>query len=248
MRFTVLLTCLLLASGAPVAFAGDKNASPKAASWYMKTVAVVQDGEEVFFDDRSGVFGRIPGADVGPDRHDVRAFSSVAGSPAAIVFAKSAADWGADAGEYLSDYRPPGNDKQVWTFTVTSSRTNADVTLYWESFFVISPASNGGWNTVEDNDNHTVAKLSLLDLATGERIPASNKKGLMKSHTFNMNGATKRYFRWVQGRVSKEDMSLAGVSSLDIAPAAATARAISNSRSISGAASKLGTPPEIDQR
>lgn len=245
-----LLAALIAAAvTAPgVALAGKPNAEPGAEAWYLKTVVTIEDGEDVFFDDRSGVFGRLPGAQEGRDPHDAPVWASVASSPAAVVFLRDEADWGEDAGEYLSDYRPAGDDKQTWTFTVVSSRPDAVATLTWDTFFVITEA-NGSWLTTPDNDNPTVAELSLIDLETGDKIPAASRSGQMKSYSFNMNGASERHFRWVQGKVSKDDRSLAS---------AATLQSLNTSRAAdvqagavaAPAAAKRGlaeSPPAIDR-
>lgn len=229
---------------------GPGGGSPGAEAWYMQTVVVVEDGESIVFDDRSGVFGRIPGASELRDSHDVPAFASVANSGGAVVFVKSEAAWGEDAGQYLSDYKPAGSDKQTWTFTVASNRPSAEVTLFWESFQVITQDSNGGWLTHEDNDNPTVAQLSLIDLATGERVPASNKKGKMKTYSFNMAGDSERHFRWVQGKVGRDDRMLGDLPGISERGVSGSSGMTSAADSASAAKSKdapglADTPPAI---
>lgn len=193
---------------------GKPGAGAMSKDWFLQTLVLVEEyGEMKALDDRSGVIGRLEGALDGKDIHDIKAFAAVNGSPGAVVITHGA-EWGEEAGQYLSDYRAPGADRQVWTLAVTSNLPNATVTLYWEGLNEIEPNPEGGFDWVLNNRSSTLKSLSLVDLETGEITSALGKKGVLNSYSFQMNGAGERLFRWVQGEVLPEDLALSSATSL----------------------------------
>ncbi len=192
---------------------GVSKGNGKAKNWFLQTLVLVEDGENMITDDRSGVIGRLEGAVTGRDLHDVPVFERVNGSPGAIVLTHGDA-WGEDAGQYLTDYRDAGANKQVWNLAVTSNRIGAKVTLYWDGVHQITPRAGGGYDWSLDNGNPVIKSLNLVDLSTGEVIPAATKKGRPNSYSFIMDGSGERLFRWVQGSVSNDDLAISGATSL----------------------------------
>lgn len=233
--------CVALAAGSAEAKGPKDNGIEK--DWYLQTIVLVEDGSDVFVDDRSGVIGRLEGAAEGKDVHDVRAYENVSGSPGAIVFTRGD-EWGEAAGQYLSDYRPSGASKQVWTFVVSSTRPDATVTLAWEGLYEIEPAPDGGYETRLNNGSKVLRRLSLVDLETGEIIPAADKKGMVGTYTFAMNGATERHFRWVQGDVDFEDLQPNGVVRADSFAAPAVTTRASEAQAVPGR--QFLPPPAAD--
>ena len=185
----------------------DVAAAPKAQEWYVKMVAIVENAVEadleVFYDDRSGVFGRIEGSQEDFDRHDLPAFVNLSGAKIAIVFDVQGSE---EHTQFVSDYREKGKKRETWTFRVYSNRPDGTVTLAWEGAYLIL-TKNDQYITELDPDNKVLKKLSLVDLETGEVIPALSN-GRMNSVTFDMNGAKYRNFRWVQNKVKKRDRIL----------------------------------------
>jgi hypothetical protein len=193
---------------------GKPGTGGKAMDWFLQTRVLVEvDGEMKALDDRSGVIGRLEGALDGKDDHDIKAFANVNGSPGAVVLTQGD-EWGGDAGQYLSDYRASGADRQVWTLAVTSNLPNATVTLYWEGLSEITPKSDGGFDWVLNNGNSALKTLRLVDLETGVVTEAVGKRNAINSYTFDMSGAGERLFRWVQGDVLPEDLALSSATSL----------------------------------
>jgi hypothetical protein len=189
----------------------------KAKEWYLQTVVTVEDGLDTFVDDRSGVIGRIGGASDGRDVHDIPLFGNITGTAAAVVHLKGEA-WGADAGQYFSDYRPPGASKQTWTITVLSNRPGSFVTLSWDGFYRISARpGGGGYDTQLDNGDPVARTLSLVDLTTKEVVEAV-RHGQPATYSFVMDESGERQFRWVQGDVDLADLDTgASVSVQDFA-------------------------------
>ncbi len=202
----VLLICVLAA----MPF-GNAEAA-RAKSWYVKNMVVVRsDNTTIAYDDRSGVFGRMKGAAEGYDKHDHKAYQSVAGSRAAIVFNQDEEAFGDEAGQYISDYRPDGNKRQVWTFTVTTTVPNAAVEIYWDGLYRITTHSDGSFSTELDNADRTAGNLRLIDLAKGRVVARLvRSKWRVQSYKFTMEpGETERHFRWVLGRPYRKDKVLA---------------------------------------
>jgi len=206
------LAAAMSAAAAPRS-GGGSTTKGSAKDWFLQTLLLVEDGANLYTDDRSGVIGRLEGALEGKDQHDIPAFANVNGSPGAVVLTHGA-EWGVAAGQYLSDYRPSGSDRRVWTLAVTSNRPNASITLYWDGLNEITPKPEGGFTWQLNNASSALKTLRLVDLETGAVIPALGKKGVLNSYTFEMNGAGERLFRWVQGDVLPGDLVLSSASSL----------------------------------
>ncbi len=199
-RLSVALAApLLLATGLPVAAA---QWTKRVDTWYLQTIATNSSGA---VDNRSGVIGHIHDAAAGFDKHDVPAFSSVIGAPVAVIFHQGES-WGEHAGEYLSDYRAPGKDKQVWDFTVTTSDPNDTVTLSWDGLHLIT-RRGARFDTQLDARNKGLRRLRLVDLSLGEvATRAANADGSLATYTFQMGGVTERHFRWISGKPTDEEL------------------------------------------
>ena len=232
-----------LATIVTVAFCSSLLAAPahaaKTKQWYMKMIVQAEQGSKLVMDDRSGVFGRLPGAKNFADKHDVPALLNVDRTPAAVVFMKEGSQWDVE-GPYLSDYRPAGANRKVWDFTVYSDMPNADVTLAWEGLYQIS-GKDGDFKSVLKPKDKILNKLSLIDLETGDIYPAISK-GKLQSVSFNMNGASYRNFRWVQNDISEDDLVL-NPAPASIAPASVEATGAAQRVLVSDSASILPAPP-----
>jgi hypothetical protein len=242
--FALALLSSVAVMAAPAPGKGHDNDKAKVKDWFLQTLLVVDNGSELVGDTRSGVIGRLDSADEGPDLHDIPVFANVNGSRGAVVITHGA-QWGDKAGQYLSDYRSSGADKQVWDLAVTSCLDNASVTLYWEGLYQITPRADGGYDWQLNNASSTLKSLRLVDLETGEVIPAIGKKGELNSYTFDMNGAGERLFRWVQGNVGKAELGVGSATSLRAFGPLETesqARALS----VSPAQGGLPPPPSLD--
>lgn len=212
-RSGLLLLALLLAVGAQAAPRNPGGKDSTSSDWFLQTLLLAENDSVMVRDDRSGVIGRLQDALPGKDQHDLPTFVSVNGSKGAVVLTQGA-EWGDDAGQYLSDYRPSGTDRQVWNLAVTSNLPNATITLYWDGLNEISADAQGVYNWRLNNSSSVLKTLRLVDLETGVVTPALGKKGVINSYTFEMNGAGERLFRWVQGEVLPEDLVLSSATSL----------------------------------
>ena len=212
-KVSVLLCALLLAvAGAALAKGPKPPRAEPATEWYVKTtVSLVAPGDgRVYQDTRSGVFGQLAGSELAHDRHDIPAWASTSGSPAALVFVQGA-DWGEQAGEYLSDYHPPGAGEDFWTFTVRSSLGSPTVTLSWDGLFTLQPTPLGTYTQTFEPAHLLFKKLQLVDLEDGTVIKPSSpgyQKKYGNRYTFDMSGQANRQFRWVLGELRPEHFTL----------------------------------------
>ncbi len=193
--------CFLSATVAVVLSLFPLSVLALAPQWYMKMTAVVEDGETFFYDDRSGVFGRLSGAGNGEDKHDIPAFSDLTGLPVAIVFDKDSRWWSKQ--QYLSSYTNQGKGRKTWDFTIHSRYPNGQITLVWDGLNVVTGA-DGDFRTSFNQNDEVLERLTLIDRETGQQIAAKSGNSL-NSYEFNMNGQTERKFRWVQNRVRRSD-------------------------------------------
>ncbi len=203
-RFSQKALVLLLSLFGSASLQAQEQLDSKARvdSWYLQTVVTTEAGA---IDERSGVIGRISGGRTGKDVHDIPAFASVNGAPVAVISLRGA-EWGDDAGEYLSDYRAPGQSAASWDLVVTSSDPQAEVTLSWDGLYAISGSQSRGFETRLSNNSKTLRSLRLIDLQRGKVVRRGSKKdGSIKSYTFNMGGENERHFRWVQGKPTDDD-------------------------------------------
>jgi len=112
-------------------------------------------------------------------------------------------DWGDHAGDYASDYHPPGwKEADEWVFQVRTDSPWRDVRLAWESVRMLASVvlhDNGRrqWTTHPDKSGESLmAKMWLEDLDTGEMIKVA-EDGVPQDYWFNMDGQTVRTFRWI---------------------------------------------------
>ncbi|KAA9133049.1 hypothetical protein F3N42_01425 [Marinihelvus fidelis] len=245
--FAAVLFLAMFVATAP-ALAAKFKFEPKAKSWYLQTIAVTDDGH---FDDRSGVIGRIPGGQDGKDLHDIPAFASVNGAPVAIIMVRGE-EWGDHAGEYLSDYRAPGQGRASWDFVVTSNNPDAEITLGWEGLYTISQNAKGGFETTLSNRNKVLNDLYLVDVDNGTVVGQGiMDDGHIVPYTFAMNGASERHFRWVAGKPRKKDLAYDQVVTLEsVSPRQANERLTAREQSPATGNSKskaagFGAPPSL---
>ena len=106
---------------------------------------------------------------------------------------------GVDAGSYKSSFHISSTDADMWTFTIKSSDTNADMILSWRGLYVL--------NHYVDNEDRTryheyrtlsnplLKYMTLVDVSTNTEIDVL-ESGTVNAYTFNMDGATERVFQW----------------------------------------------------
>ncbi|TGD73103.1 hypothetical protein E4634_12545 [Mangrovimicrobium sediminis] len=202
-----VLLGLVLGATSAVAEAGSssrRDAGDEAAQWYVRAEVSVRDPLDgsVSRADNAAVFGVLAASSDTYDRHDIPAYASTAGARIAGVFVHD--DWSEHAGEYHSDYRSGPTRRAAWPFTVNSSVNGAVVTVSWDGLYEVTTAPEGSASSYEarlDADSRTLRRLKLVDLTTGEIIPAYRKGGL-NTYSFTLaDGERSRQLLWVLGAV-----------------------------------------------
>ena len=153
--------------GGPVLPCGPPAFS-RPGGWFIRLV--VESGG---LRDDANVFGQLADSVVGYDAHDLEELAPFGDSFLTVVFPHP--DWGAQAGDYASDYHPlrSASVPDEWRFEVRSSNPESVVTLRWEG-----PASR-------------LLGSILIDVESGQRIvPQTDGR-----YTFAMSGSS-RSFRW----------------------------------------------------
>jgi len=159
----------------------------KGKSWHIVLTAIDADSGLKSVSNR---IGQIRGATDGIDSEDLKEFGS---NPklaiSSIIY----------EGKYKSNYHGT-NRTDEWDLIVTSRDPNRTVTLKWSNMYKIKKISKKGepkrYKTKEINKPWKLKKMRLIDLDTGEEIPAVGADHELQSYTFNMNGNTERYFIW----------------------------------------------------
>ena len=138
-------------------------------------------------------FGQIKKAKSGADAYDQESFPS---------WPKLAINFEADGpgSKYKGDYHNITRKKgDEWTFVVTSSDVNRAVTLRWSELQKVvllkSKAQPRPYKRIEAPGAKKLRRMQLIDLETGEKIPAV-VDGELQSYTFNMEGEKTRTFKW----------------------------------------------------
>ncbi|ADV45950.1 hypothetical protein [Nitratifractor salsuginis] len=160
------------------------------AMWAMTLYAEDADSKLKSVETR---FGQIKKAKKGVDAYDQESFPS---------WPKLAVNFEADGpgSKYKGDYhnitRWRGDE---WNFVVTSSDVNRAVTLRWSELQKVvllkSKAQPRPYKRIEAPGARKLRRLLLIDLKTGEKIPAVID-GKLQSYTFNMEGEKTRRFKW----------------------------------------------------
>jgi hypothetical protein len=240
---------LLLCLGMLLALSGSafgKDNSAPSNQWYVSVrVSVVNPATgTVHVSDNPAVFGKLEQSEDGRDRHDIKPYGSIVRARAAAGFIHD--DWGDDSGQYLSDYRKSGSQTDTWVMTVFSSVPGGVVTLKWNGLYELTENTAGsGFPFLQEKrlDSRTLEDLSLIDLDTGEIIPAITD-GALNTYAFTMDGATSRNFRWVLGPIKNKYFDNEDNLSLLVMDAEKAAKKEAlEARANERATSKFGAPP-----
>lgn len=245
MQRFIKTTTLIASAVLLTALAAPASAGGLAKQWYMKMTLLVENGDNLVYDDRSGVFGRLKGARWDADRRDIPAFSNASRSPGAIVFDVPNHE---TATQFLSNYKPRGKNRQVWDFTVYSANPNGTptggtATLVWEGLYEIA-IQQGEFVTTEDTTDKVLNRLRLVDRETGQVIRA-RKNGELQSYTFDFGDKASRNFRWVQGRPTAEDRQLAPAPQAMVPASSLTAKGSGAAKTRSSYSAELPMPPSF---
>jgi hypothetical protein len=160
---------------APAAAASE----PDHPAWYVRLIA---EEPTQPMRDRNNVFGQLSAAAPGYDRHDLPKLAPFSPPSLSVVFPHP--DWGQNAGDYASDYRPnhatqsPGLPADRWHFEIRSDQSGYAVRLRWEG------------------PPDILNRSELIDEDTGSRYPANDPAILQNGVPVAMT-APIRHFTWV---------------------------------------------------
>lgn len=126
--------------------------------------------------DPGNLLGQLPDSVQGFDSHDLPELPPFGDSFLTLVFPHG--DWGAQAGDYTTDFHAVGSRTDDWQMEVRSSEVGKEITLRW-----------GGWPSSQSR-----AQAWLIDDETGE-VVAAVPGG---SYTFRMTSG-RRPLRWHVG-------------------------------------------------
>ncbi len=171
------------AEAAPVTAVGVNDRTARMAAeglaiqqghnWYVRLVA--QEPTQAMRD-RNAVFGQLDGSGTGSDNHDLSAMAPFGTPYLQVAFPHP--EWGAKAGDYVTDFRPvkPGTGADQWTFEVRSD-TPRKVLLKWEAPQAVL--------------DHSV----LVDVATGQSYSPGSAALQGGGLWITLTGTTRR-FTW----------------------------------------------------
>jgi len=108
---------------------------------------------------------------------------------------------GVAAGDYKTNYHVYGQGiNDSWHFQVVTDDTNAEIRLSWNGLYVLTPTLDAQnriqYAEYRSGTNPLIAKMKLVDSATGTEIPAMIDNDI-QVYTFNMNGQVTRSFEWI---------------------------------------------------
>ena len=130
--------------------------------WYVRLIAEVPSKN---MKDRGNVIGQLYESNASKDSHDLMELAPFGANYLTIVFPHP--EWGADAGDYTSDYHSRENYRNdMWEFEVRTSATYDDVTLTWDKVKLLGTYTNG--NDPEGLEHIYKKVLRKLSLKTGE--------------------------------------------------------------------------------
>jgi hypothetical protein len=176
----------------------EKAPSSRIDEWYVRVIAEAPaDG----LADTRNVLGQLIGSIDGYDLRDLPEMAPFSSPYLTVVFPHP--EWGEKAGDYASDYHPPGfREADQWVFQVRTDDPWRDVRLAWAPVRVLSSTVSHDtgrrqWATHPDRDGEALmARMWLEDLDTGEMVKVVSD-GVVADHAFNMGGRTVRTFRWI---------------------------------------------------
>ena len=151
-----------------------RKARLQAKEWYVRLIAEWSAGN---LKDRSSILGELVDSGPGFDVHDLKELSPFSIHFLTIVFPHD--DWGENAGNYASDFRPLKKNKNVgdsWQFEVRTDQPGREITLRWVM-----------------QGSYPKAPL-LINLDTGEVVDID--PAVPGSYTFVMSAASQR-FEWM---------------------------------------------------
>jgi len=171
--------------------------------WYMRTVATatLPDGQ-AYIHRTAGVFGELKTSRFRKDRHDIPSLGT------GILQVLFVPRWEKKGQTYFSDYRRLAGKKthikRVWTFQVVNQKT-VDLSDAELKISVEGPidAYEGPDGIVEkpSTRKRLLRRLRLVDV-DNHRVYLAKR---LKRITLSMDGKHTRTFRWVIGKVKKQD-------------------------------------------
>jgi hypothetical protein len=189
-----------LAEQAPMA---QKIPGLQYMGWYMRTVATatLPDGR-AFTHQSAGVFGELKKAKYAKDRYDI---PSLGTGILQVLFVPA---WEQEEKTYFSDYRrlkkKTTHRARVWTFQVRNQKT-VDLSDAELKITVEGPTDAywGKEGIVEKPSQNTrlLKRLKLVDVDKHRVYRATRLENI----TLSMEGKHTRTFRWVIGKVRKQD-------------------------------------------
>ncbi|MFZ1640433.1 MAG: hypothetical protein WAV07_03150 [Candidatus Contendobacter sp.] len=147
-------------------------------AWYVRLIAEEATQK---LRDRNNVLGQLADGAVGYDARDLPELAPFGQPWLTVVFPHP--DWGKNAGDYASDYRPdrepgiPGRPTADWRFEIRADRAGYPVRLRWEG------------------PPDVLSRSELLDEDTGARYPADDPRYLQDGVPATMTTPT-RHFTW----------------------------------------------------
>ena len=158
--------------------AANNQALQTGQAWYVRLIA---EEPTTPMQTRNSVLGQLPDSLAGYDAHDLPKLAPFGQPWLSVAFPHP--DWGKQAGDYASDYRPnyaaqPGLPADTWRFEIRTDQAGYPVRLRWEG----SPA--------------VLARSELVDEDTGARYPASDPGALQDGIPATMTTPVRR-FTWI---------------------------------------------------
>ena len=174
----------VLLLGACLSVIGIAQASTlqKKEWWVQLSVSTDESGGMV---DDNNYLGWLVESDDGKDRSDLLEIPPFSSPYLTLVFPRD--DWGADSGEYGSDFRSVKRLRRKnvdeWLFEVRTDQPGREVTLSWTGDGL---GANG----------KKFRRMRLIDLESGKEIKAYRRKEI-QTYTVELAGTIHR-FKWVR--------------------------------------------------
>ncbi len=158
--------------------AANNQALQTGQAWYIRLIA---EEPTTPMRNRNSVLGQLPDSLAGYDAHDLPKLAPFGQPWLSVAFPHP--DWGKQAGDYASDYRPnhaaqTGLPADTWRFEIRTDQVGYPVRLRWEG----SPA--------------VLVRSELVDEDTGARYPASDPAALQDGIPATMTTPVRR-FTWI---------------------------------------------------
>jgi len=123
--------------------------------------------------DHNNALGQFSDALIGYDRYDIVKMAPFSTPYLSLVFPHSG--WGANAGDYATDFHPNSLKEQTWTFEVRAMPVGSKVFLSWKG----SPA--------------LLKRSQLIEVATGKIIVPSDPLWAKKGYPLTLNAPAQSY-------------------------------------------------------